>query len=386
MLRRAMAPIHSRGDGAPHGHPHSWLLWAGTAGTLAISTRNPVYLALLALAAGVVLARVSRRPMVRSPGAGSPPGLGALLPLGLLLALLAAAVTPLLVHQGATPAFTLPSLELPSPVDQAPPLVLGGVVTWESVVYGLGTGLGLLAILLVFAALAAAVEPYRLLRTLPPAFARSGVVVSIALGFVPQMLTAQREIREAQTLRGHRFRRLRDLGPLFVVLLSEGLERSLALAESLEARGFGGAGRPSQTDSGAAPTPRTTLRTRLLLALGVMIAGAAWITARPTAPWGRWVLALGVLSAVAILWRHGRRSKPRGRRPLPWSGRSRSLALLCVAALAVWFGAHGLPGHGLAYSPYPVLAPPPVHSLPLVALALLTAPLAVHRPRRNPRP
>ena len=78
-----------------------------------------------------------------------------------------------------------------------------------------------------------------------PAFIyQMGVVSAIAVGFVPQMVAAWQTIREAQQVRGHRVRGLRDLLPLIMPLLITALERAMQLAESMEARGFGGPAEP----------------------------------------------------------------------------------------------------------------------------------------------
>ncbi|HOA92648.1 MAG TPA: acetate--CoA ligase family protein, partial [Quisquiliibacterium sp.] len=72
-----------------------------------------------------------------------------------------------------------------------------------------------------------------------PFLHQAGVVSSIALTFVPQLIVSARDIREAQRIRGHRFRGRRDMLPLIVPLLTMALERAIGLAESMESRGFG---------------------------------------------------------------------------------------------------------------------------------------------------
>ena len=223
-------------------------MWLAAALAPPLLTRNPFYLAGALAAVGVVYGVVAR-------GREAVAGWGAFLRLGLVLVAFSALVQPLLVHVGATTLFTLPSWSwhLDAFGRTLGTVELGGRVTLESVVYGIGRGLALLAVLLAFATFNARVDPYHLLRGIPRFLYQSGIVLSIALAFVPQMLAAQREIREAQALRGHRFRGLRDLVPLLVALLAEGLERSIDLAESMEARGFGYAGgADGEATSGAA--------------------------------------------------------------------------------------------------------------------------------------
>jgi len=75
------------------------------------------------------------------------------------------------------------------------------------------SGLALASLVLVFATFNTVVDHYRLLRMVPAAFYHAAVVAAIALTFVPQMVASLQDIREAQALRGHRFRGLRDLLP-----------------------------------------------------------------------------------------------------------------------------------------------------------------------------
>ena len=86
-------------------------------------------------------------------------------------------------------------------------------------------------LLLVFAAFNTAVDASQLLRMVPPSFFQVGVVASIALTFVPRMLTNVKEIREAQRVRGHRFRSWRDILPLIMPLITTSLEEAMQLAE-----------------------------------------------------------------------------------------------------------------------------------------------------------
>ena len=93
-------------------------------------------------------------------------------------------------------------------------------------------------------------------------------VTSIAITFVPQTVTRFTEIREAQALRGHRVRRIGDLLPLIIPLLAGGMERSMDLAEAMEARGYG---RPGATRA-LRPSWSVVDRTALIAA-GVLSAG-----------------------------------------------------------------------------------------------------------------
>lgn len=342
----------------------------------ALWTRNPIYLALVLVLVGGTYLGLSLDPSSEASRIGAA-GWRPLLRLGILLAFLTALVPPLLVHNGETPLIALPSVALPLPglpEGVAAPR-LGGPVTLESIAYGVSTALGLVALLLAFATFNIAAEAYALLRALPRALARSGVVLSIAVTFVPQMMEAQKEIREAQALRGHRFRGLRDLAPLFVVLLAEGLERSITLAESLEARGFS-----------AELGPRRG-RGALLFAFVLLVAGAALRVWAPQGwgrlagfPWGDVPLLLGVATLVAALARLGRTSQRTRLRRSVWRPRDWVVALAAGGSILLVVSAHFVGGNevdssGLGWYPYPRITVPETHPLGLAALALLAVPL-----------
>ena len=80
----------------------------------------------------------------------------------------------------------------------------------------------------------------------PRAFYDLGVVVLIALTYVPQTMQQWQRIREAQAIRGHRWRGVRDWQPLVIPLFIGGLERAMALAEAMVARGYGATARRQQ--------------------------------------------------------------------------------------------------------------------------------------------
>ena len=178
----------------------------------------------------------------------------------------------------------------------------------------------------VFAAFNSAIGPHTLLR-LTPAFAyQAGVVLVIALSFVPQTLVAWQEIREAQRLRGHRLRTLADLRPLFVSLLGMGLDRAIQLAESMDARGFGG----------AMPGTSTTARRERLLVGGGSVLGLMLLLfgliLRSLGADGDWpglaLMAAGSVTLALALHRQGRRVRRSRYRRWQWRRRDTIAAAL----------------------------------------------------------
>jgi energy-coupling factor transport system permease protein len=357
-------------------HSRAWLLWLLAAFTPAVLTKNPWYLLLTLAAVGTAHLRLSGL-----AGDESPAAWGSLLRLGLVLALFAALFPPLFVRAGETTLVTLPSVAftLPLPTDPPPVLQIGGPVSLESVVYGLVTGLALVAILLTFATFSAGADAYSMLRSIPRFLHRSGVVLSIAVTFVPQMITAQREIREAQALRGHRFRGLRDLTPLFVTLLAEALDRSITLAESLEARGFGGT--PQSDAAGgerAAASPRWSreLATRSTIAGSlVLLVGGAFLRGwAPQRRGGDLLLMLGAVSLVASLWSVGRRVRRSRWRRQPWRRRDSLVAAAAVASLGLLAARWLSRPESFVFEPYPRLGSPGFDPWIALALVLLATP------------
>jgi energy-coupling factor transport system permease protein len=212
-------------------HTTTWLLWLLAALLPTLLGQNPWYMLLVLAIAGADYYLLGRD----SPVAQS---WGFFLRLGLFLVIFNVVFNLLVSSQGATVLFQLPRWRLAA--GRMIIFQVGGPVTLEGLAYGLANGLSLMAILMTLATFNTLVDHYLLLRSVPRFLHQTAVIISIAVTFVPLMVVAQQEIREAQALRGHRFRGLRDLLPLFIALLVEGLERAIGLAESMEARGFGG--------------------------------------------------------------------------------------------------------------------------------------------------
>jgi energy-coupling factor transport system permease protein len=333
-------------------HTWSWLAWLVAAAVPAFTLQNPLYLILVLGAAWLVYAVL---------GQSSPLGTswGSFAKLGLLLFVLTIPFNALSIHTGNIVLFHLP--------ESWP--VVGGAITLEAVIAGTVSGLNLLTILVVFAAFNAAVDHYQLLRATPAFLFQAGVVLSIAITFVPQMVLSAREIREAQRIRGHRFRGIRDLLPLVMPLLASSLERAIQLAETMEARGFGSAVHPL--------SGRAALATQLgtLAALLALLAGLFTATYYPqTGTWGWLLAALGVGVLLAVFFLQGRRvQRTRYRRP-HWQVRDTLLVAASALVVAAVIAARLAVPEALAYNPFPPspLLPPfhPLAASPLLLLAL----------------
>ncbi|HEY75826.1 MAG TPA: energy-coupling factor transporter transmembrane protein EcfT, partial [Thermoflexia bacterium] len=309
-------------------HPHAWLVWGGAGLAVALLTRNPFYLLLAWLAVWWVgLAR------------GLLPGFSDLLRLTLPLLGLTTFWNLLTVHAGETVLITLPPW-LP---------LVGGPLTLEAGLWGLVNGVVLALLFSLFLVLNRAISPHELTRLTPPFLREAALVASVALTFVPQTARALREIREAQAVRGHRMRGIRDLPPLLLPLLITGLERAVQLAEALEARGYSGGSRPSSGE-------------RALVAVGLASMLGGWLTALFwwQQPWIGYLIAAGGAALVGwTLWRAGRRDRRTRYRPLQWTSVDRGMAATAAVPLAMFLVLAVVQPATLAYTPYPRIAPPP---------------------------
>jgi len=319
--------------------PRAWVVWLLAGGLLALGTRNPLYLLLL-----LVIARVVH-------GACAPPRATALrLPFWRLagaILLFSTLFNMLTAHVGETVLAELPDGWW----------LIGGPITLEAAVYGFITGLSLVALLSLFLAFNALVPTAELAGLTPAALYELGLVLLVAITYVPETGRQFQRIREAQAIRGHRLRGLRDWRPIAIPLLVGGLERALNLAETMVARGYGATAQVG--------VPRRA-RLLLLLALVLALGGALRLV------WGGvdgWALIAAGALAVGLAYRDLSRRAPRTRyRPRRWAWADTVVVVAALLPLVLLLPLPVLAGVGLGYAPYPRLAPPPFS---VVAGALL---------------
>lgn len=320
---------------------------------LASTTRQPLYLVLALAALWAVGESVGQPPSWR---------------LSLMLVGLGAVWNFVTVHTGMTVLFRLPA-NWP---------LLGGPFTAEAALYGALNGLALAVIMGAFGLVTGRLSPRDLVRLTPPAFYEAGLVLSVALAFLPQGREALAEIRHAQAVRGHRLRGVRDLPPLFLPLLILALERALGLAEALEARGFiSRRGRPA--------------RRALALLLAGMLLWLGGVVGLLT-PVPRWVGPLSLLAGLGALAgglrQLGRPVRRTALRARPWTPRDRAAAWAAALSLLSWGLLVWLRPDVWRYDVYPRAALPaftPVAAVPLLALAL-PAVVAARPAQRSPLP
>ncbi|RII16984.1 Energy-coupling factor transporter transmembrane protein EcfT [Streptomyces sp. YIM 130001] len=358
------APEARRADAL---HPGAWWVWALGLGAAASRTSNPLMLALLVVVAGyVVAARRSDAPWARS--------YGAFVKLGLLVIAIRLGFTVFLgsAIPGTHTVFTLPEVPLP---DWAQGVRIGGRVTAEGLLFAFYDGLRLATLLICVGAANALANPARLLKSLPGALYEAGVAVVVAMTFAPQLIADVQRLRAARRLRGRPDRGVRGLVQVGLPVLEGALERSVALAAAMDARGYGR----------TAAVPARVRRTTAVLTLGGLLgvcAGSYGLLAAQGAGFGLPVLGAGVAAALAGLWLGGRRSVRTRYRPDRWGVRAWlvSGSGVAVAGLMIW-AASADPG-ALTPGVVPLVAP----ELPLwpalgVLIGLLPAVAAPVPPR-----
>lgn len=297
----------------------AWWLWALGLAAAASLTTNPLALLLLVgVAAAVVAVRRSDHPWSSSFR----------LYVGLGVAIVVIRVVFRVVFGGVETGRVLVDLpEIPLPGWVAGIRLLGPV-TQQSVLAGLYDGLRLAAIVICVGAANSLANPKRLLKSVPPALYEIGTALVVAVTVFPQLADSLRRVRAAQALRGGTAGRVGRLRRLLVPVLEDALERSLALAAGMDARGYGrapGLGRGQRLLTGGL----------LLLGLSGICVGV-YAVLDLTAPryLARPMLALGVVAAIAGLWSAGRRVQRTRYRPDRW--RLPELVVAASGLCAAW--------------------------------------------------
>ncbi|WP_258016018.1 energy-coupling factor transporter transmembrane protein EcfT [Streptomyces sp. AJS327] len=335
-------------------HPGAWWLWALGLATAASRTTNPLVLALLVAVAGyVVAARGSDAPWARSYGAFLKLGL-VVLAIRLVFAFFLGSPIP-----GTHVLVTLPEVPLP---EWARGVRLGGRVTAEGLLFALYDGLKLATLLICVGAANALANPARLLKALPGALYEAGVAVVVAMTFAPNLVADVRRLRAARRLRGRADRGVRSVLQVGLPVLEGALERSVALAAAMDARGYG--------RTAAVPRRLRHLTAALLVSgLLAVCAGTYGLLTADAAPLGLPVLAGGAALALGGLWLGGRRAVRSRYRPERWGARAWlvSASGCAVAALMIW--AAGAFPNALHPPTMPLAAP--ALPLPVAAATLL---------------
>jgi energy-coupling factor transport system permease protein len=353
-------------------HPLAWWLWAAGLAASAMQTTNPNPFLLL-LIGGVACFVVSTcrgtAPWSRS--------LAFFLRLGVLVVIIRV-VIEILFGQRGVPGhvlFTMPRVPLPS---WAAAVSIGGAVTLESIINSAVEGLQIAVILLCFGAANSLASPYRLLRSLPAVLYETGVAVTVALAFTPELVQSIAAVRQARRLRGIPVSGLRGMRGVAVPVLEGALDRSLQLATSMDARGYG---RRSETASASRQLATVATVLGLLLAAvgvyGIIDAGSLFGLGLP-------VTAVAVVLCGTGLAVGGRRTTRSRYRPDPWRQSEWVVTAAGLIALVSMALARSLDVRGMVVFFTP-LAVPPLPLLPVVGILIGLVP-ALIVPAPSPAP
>ncbi|MGP3974885.1 CbiQ family ECF transporter T component [Streptomyces sp. 8N114] len=367
-VRRSLprAPLSTRSTAL---HPGAWWLWALGLATAASRTTNPLLLALLIAVAGYVVAvRRTDAPWARSYTAFLKLGI-LVLAIRLVFAFFLGSPIP-----GSHVLAELPEVPLP---EWARGVRIGGRVTAEGMVFALYDGLKLATLLVCVGAANALANPARLLKSLPGALYEAGVAVVVAMTFAPNLVADVRRLRAARRLRGRADRGLRGFLQVGLPVLEGALERSVALAAAMDARGYGR----------TAQVPAAVRRITTALTLGGLLgvcAGTYGLLAAEGAGFGLPVLLTGLALAMAGLWLGGKRAARTRYRPDRWGTRAWLVSASGAAVAALMIAAADALPEPLNPPAVPLTAPRlPLWPAAAVLLGLLPAFLAP-APARSP--
>jgi energy-coupling factor transport system permease protein len=326
----------------------TWIAWVLAAAAITTVARNPLYTLLMLIVVAVV-ARFCALP-------GSSNGLP-VVRLGVVILLFATLFNGLSIHIGNTILFRLPP---------SWPWI-GGPITLEAAVFGLDVGLVLLTLLFTFSTFNAILPTSELVRLTPRALRDLGVVTLIAVTYIPETTRQLKRIREAQAIRGHRIRSVKDWRPILIPLLIGGLERAMGLAEAMVSRGYG-----------ATADARQPFAVQIGLVAGLLLALLGWVLTF----WISWIgwllLSAGAVLVGILLYRLGRSTPYTRYRPRRWMrGDTAVLAIVCLSLTLTFAPLPFVDRLTLNYAPFPSLTVPDFEPFIGLALILLAAPALI---------
>ena len=133
-------------------------------------------------------------------------------------------------------AITLPSLSIDLGFGNS--IHLLGAVSTLSIHAALVVGFRLAAIILSIGMANSLANPRKLLRATPGALYEVATAISIAINLAPQLITSLKLVRRARGLRGHS-KGIKALTGIVIPVLEDTIDKSMQLAASMSARGFG---------------------------------------------------------------------------------------------------------------------------------------------------
>jgi len=248
--------------------------------------------------------------------------------------------------------------------------LIDGPISWNAVVYGLLAAMGVLGLVMVWAMVGTHVHWGSLVRLLPDPFVGFAVAGSAALNLVPQTVAALTDIREATAARGYAPTGVRGVASVVTPMINVGLDRSMRLAEVLEARGFGGRRSDDRLSSMLHDLGWTALLGGAFVAGYGLIAAIGWAAIGGLVAVGTGVVVLAILHRPNAVRRTRYRQERLAR--ADWI-----VILVSIAVAIVCLAARKHDPRAFIYEPYPEIAMPVASIWPLLALLGLVVPALV---------
>ena len=112
-------------------------------------------------------------------------------------------------------------------------------MTLEGVLSALYDGMRLATLLVCFGAANVLANPRRLIKAAPAALQDVGVAVTVAVSLAPQLIDSARRVGRARRLRSGAGNGVHFVRQVVIPVLTDALDRSLALAAAMDSRGHG---------------------------------------------------------------------------------------------------------------------------------------------------
>ncbi|HEX3010889.1 MAG TPA: energy-coupling factor transporter transmembrane component T [Syntrophomonadaceae bacterium] len=209
-------------------HPLTMLALIGVVFTLSLVLSNPVYLLGLFTAVVILIAAAEILNEWK-----------VYIKYSMLLVFLIIIINALVVRLGETVLFTSPFLPIAGKVR----------ITLEALAFSAGMGIRLLTIVSIFCLYTYAIHPDKMLRMFGKRGSRSILIIILSTRLFPLLMQDYNRITVVQRCRGIKlntgrwWEKARNLLPVVSALLLSCLERSLQMAESMCARGYGSGNR-----------------------------------------------------------------------------------------------------------------------------------------------
>ena len=174
-----------------------------------------------------------------------------------------------------------------------PAVELFGAVSHEALLGGATDGLRLAAIILSIGMASSLANPRTLLKSTPSALYEIASAISVAINLAPQMISSLQRVRKARSLRG-RSKGLGSMAGTVIPVLEDAIDSSLALAASMDSRGFGRRGNLSKL---------LVLGARLssLMAVGFLAVGSFTLLVGQTESLGALLIGAGLVSSFVTV-------------------------------------------------------------------------------------